>query len=572
MAGFSSRYMTISTSPRSPFRIQHYLKLLEPFEGRTWNNNSQQEYYTLMTQNQEGDFSIGTSKDPAFSARDKINRAPKAFGFVKLKPEIEITEAGKAFMNPFLAIETLTRQVLKYQFPSPYFPERSDNEGYFNIKPFLELIRLIYDLGEVSRNEFRLFGVTMTDYHNFDETVNAITEYRVELRNSGMSSNQFYSDKIFEYMQELYQDKIEANETFIRENRDRNVDKFIQTKIKNLQDYADAYLRFLIGTELVRLNNRNRLIITEEKTDDVRYILETIDREAAEYTEEDFANYMANPTNIPLLTDNLDAINEKINTLDNQIMQYENGEQLITDIDLPETGNELLDSKILFSIKEDILKSLTIKNYSIQLDTFNVDIINDINETFDGIRRKEYFDNPLYFEWNTWRALSMITDGEVLGNFKINTHGDPIGTAGGNMADIVANLDDINYICEVTLSGGKRQYETENEPVMRHLGELRRRTNKRSFGFFLAPAINESIIVEFYYKHRIPTSIYGGTTEFIPLSIDEFRTFFSRITNRSRKISEEEIISIHNKTIEFAENASDENDWLTSIKEYLFTL
>lgn len=51
MAGFSSRYMTMSTSPRSPQRVPYYLSLLEQFEGKEWNNETQVNYYKAMVSN-----------------------------------------------------------------------------------------------------------------------------------------------------------------------------------------------------------------------------------------------------------------------------------------------------------------------------------------------------------------------------------------------------------------------------------------------------------------------------------------------------------------------------------------
>jgi hypothetical protein len=44
-----------------------------------------------------------------------------------------------------------------------------------------------------------------------------------------------------------------------------------------------------------------------------------------------------------------------------------------------------------------------------------------------------------------------------------------MSTAQGNMADIVCDYEDFGLTVEVTMQGGQRQYETEGEPVTRHL-------------------------------------------------------------------------------------------------------
>ena len=59
----------------------------------------------------------GSAKEMAFSARDRINRAPKALGFVDLKPTISLTQSGKRFISGKRTEEVLLRQLLKFQLP-----------------------------------------------------------------------------------------------------------------------------------------------------------------------------------------------------------------------------------------------------------------------------------------------------------------------------------------------------------------------------------------------------------------------------------------------------------------------
>lgn len=67
----------------------------------------------------------------AFSARDRINRAPKSLGFVDLKPYIKLTEAGENFISGKRTEEVLLRQLLKFQLPSPYHKEPEEFKGFF---------------------------------------------------------------------------------------------------------------------------------------------------------------------------------------------------------------------------------------------------------------------------------------------------------------------------------------------------------------------------------------------------------------------------------------------------------
>lgn len=567
MAGFSSRYMTMSTSPRSPQRLPYYIDLMKQFEGRKWSRETQADYYNAMVSNQMGDFSIGKSKNPEMSARDKINRAPKALGLIQLKPRLRITEAGKKIQNKYLFEDVLTKQLLKYQLPSPILPEQKDNKGMFNIKPYLELLRLVYTVGDLSRSEFYAFGVTMTDYHDFDKTVKNLKEYRKEAKINHIRATKHYHDYMMNYVTKLYSDKIESNDIKIRETKSKSSNKFIKTKFNNVGDYGNAFLRYLTGTGLVVVNKKLQVVVAPNREDDVKYILDTISRESKKYTEKEYNDFLFD-VNVPkLLSDDREELIIKINQLDARLSEYSIKSSIAYD------GLSSLDLKKIQYEKEEKLDKLARDEYAKSLKSYDDSQINDVLDTFEHIKAQDYFDNPLYLEWNTWRALTMIDNGNIKGSFKTNLNGDPVSTAPGNTADIVGDYGDFNMICEVTMSNGKKQYEMENEPVTRHLGELRTKDNgKETFGLFIAKTIQPNVITEFYYKHRIPTRLYGGTVEFIPLTIDDFSTFFKNVTKDGHKLNENDIQQLHKKTIEYAESAEDETDWYNKIRKYVLSL
>lgn len=567
MAGFNSRYMTMSTSPRSPERVPYYVSLLKPFEGKVWNRDTEIKYYKAMVNNQLGDFSIGNSKHPEMSARDKITRAPKALGLVDLKPKIKITEPGKQIQNKYVFEDVLTKQLLKYQLPSPLFPERKDNTGMFNIKPYLELLRLVYTVGNLTRSEFYAFGVTMTDYHDFNQTIKHIKEYRQEAKEKKISAKKHYHDYTMSYIVQLYADKLETNDIKVRESSNNSATKFIKTKFNNLSDYGNAFLRYLVGTGLVVVNKKRQVVIAPNRNDDVEYILNTVDRNAKAYTAEEYNKILFDVNTPKLLSDNPTELIRKIQQLDARLTEF--GISSAKDY----SSLTILDLKKVKYEKEDKLDKAVMDQYATSLKSYSSKEIDDVLATFDHIKAQDYFDNPLYLEWNTWRAITMIDNGNIKGSFKTNANGDPISTAPGNTADIIGNYTSFNMICEVTMSSGKRQYEMENEPVARHLGELRTQNEgKETFGLFVAKTIQPSVITEFYYKHLIPTDIYGGTVEFIPLTIDDFSTFFKNVTKDGHKLSENDIHELHNKTIEYAKSASGETEWYKKIRNYILTL
>lgn len=565
MAGFSSRYITFSTSPRSPERIPLYLSLLSKFEGDKWNSNTQTKYYQEMVNNQKGDFAIGKSKNPALSARDKITRAPRALGLVQLKPVITITNAGKSIQNKYLFSEVLTKQLLKYKLPSPLIPEREENKGCFNIKPFLEFLRLIDHFGELSRSEFYAFAITMTDYHAFDKTVERIEEYRREAQDNHIHAKKHYHDYMIKYITNLYSD---VHDFKVRENSENSKNKFITTKLNNCKDYGNACLRYLMGTGLVVVNKKLKVVIAPRRKDEVNYIFNTVTREARDIDDTEYLSELYNQELPRLLTDNSSELIKQIKLLNKDLQNF----NVVVHPSKYSSLTPLELKKELYE-KQNKVEILTREQYAKSLKRYTPQQVKDVIDTFDKIKKHEYLDNPLYMEWNTWRAVTMIDNGNIKGYFKTNLNGDPTSTAGGNTPDIIGDYGNFNMICEVTTSTGQKQFEMEGEPVTRHLGQLRTKENgKETFGLFIASKIPDTVIAYFYIMHKNSLAVYGGSVEFIPLSINDFCKFFKNATSKKDGLNEEDIHKLHAATIKYAKNAKDEKDWYKNIKNYVLSI
>ena len=98
MARIDSKVIFVTTSPRTPAKMVPEIELLNTnFAGKKWNTESQSAFMELLKD--ENFFNGEGANDPAFSARDRITRAPKSLGFVVLKPLIELTPAGKELIN-----------------------------------------------------------------------------------------------------------------------------------------------------------------------------------------------------------------------------------------------------------------------------------------------------------------------------------------------------------------------------------------------------------------------------------------------------------------------------------------
>lgn len=114
MAYLKNKALFFTTSPRTPSKMIPEIQLLsEHFSGCKWNKQSQVEFIDLLAQSEFFEGS-GSSNNKDFSARDRINRAPKALGFVDLSPHIKLTDAGKALVYGNRPQEVFLRQLLKF--------------------------------------------------------------------------------------------------------------------------------------------------------------------------------------------------------------------------------------------------------------------------------------------------------------------------------------------------------------------------------------------------------------------------------------------------------------------------
>lgn len=180
MAVLKNKVLFFTTSPRTPQKMIPEIRLLqEKFEGKKWNTHTQEAFIDELAKSSffEGN---GSPSDKAFSARDRINRAPKALGFVDLKPSIALTEAGIALVFGKRPQEIFLRQLLKYQLPSPYHTENIDTCGVFFVRPYLEILRLVRTLEYLTFDELKIFALQLTDYRQFDRIKDKIIAFREE--------------------------------------------------------------------------------------------------------------------------------------------------------------------------------------------------------------------------------------------------------------------------------------------------------------------------------------------------------------------------------------------------------
>lgn len=551
MARLQGRTLFFITSPRSPFKMIPEISLLvKDFTGKEWNTTTQEEFIKELVQDEHFE-GTGSPKDLAFSARDRINRGPKALGFVDLKPSIQLTDAGKNFIDEDLCEEALLRQLLKFQLPSPYHTETTNPDVTFCVKPYLEILRLVYTLEKVTFDEIMIFGMQLTSYTKFDEVIQKILKFRKAKENNRGSYKNFMGkyrdDEIFS----IFSDDIQQGNTKTRESKDASVAKFIKTKASNQRDYTDACFRYLRATGLVSISQKGKsLYITPEKKAEVEYYLNNIDRKPVFIdSEREYKAYLFDSTVPTLYTDDRDNIIQELSVISPGISY--------SDWDI-------------FALKKELKHKLTERKASII--SKQVKRLKDYKEyadvigTFGDIMNKAYYDTPLMFEWNTWRAMTMLDGGNIVANLKFDDNGDPLSTASGNMADIVCDYGKFALAVEVTMQSGQKQYEMEGEPVSRHLAKLKKETGKEAYCFFIAPKINESCIAHFFVLHKLNLSSYGGESVIIPLELDVFTKMVEQSGKATYEPSPEQVHKFCKYSMEVAKSVNNEMEWYEKIR------
>ncbi|SHL74479.1 AlwI restriction endonuclease [Xylanibacter ruminicola] len=541
------------TSPRTPFKAIPEIKLWnEKLHGQTWDKNTQLRFYELLRE--ESFFEGNEAKDKAFAGRDRINRLPKALGFVRL-PIIGLTSVGREFIETNNKEEILLRQMLKLQYPSPYHPLGKNATDYY-VKPYLELFRLIRDLGELAFDELHIFAMQLVNYQRYDTILSKIKRYREECAAHKGKLKLFKKELFYREASIIYAQEIERGALQIRENgkKTKTKEEYLETKISNLRDYADAAVRNLRSTGLVHASAIGKtLSILPERQGDVDYFLRTIPREPCFVKDQErYEEYLWNPSIPKLLSDNESAIINELKQKFNYDVDKSLSLNRLKDV-LNQKREERRNEKIEEQVK--VLKSY--KDYE------------QIEETFKTMHQS--YDEPLFFEWNTWRAMTMLDGGEIKANLKFDDSGMPMSTAMGNMADIECDYGDFDVIVEVTTSSGKTQFKMEGEPVPRHIGIHKEKHQKPTYCFFIAPTISTSTIGHFYSLFVSNIVEYGGKCNIIPMTLDTFRVMLKKAVEAPNKPTPQDIRKLFEKSQAYAKecimNDATDRDWYDRITE-----
>ncbi|MFT8347337.1 AlwI family type II restriction endonuclease [Clostridium saccharoperbutylacetonicum] len=607
---------SLSTTVRNPERIKPFLKVLAEFEGVVFNEVEQANFFkrlikyklytpTISVSGQRGQELKAMFEDSEPFTDEEVNEILShvhytnkqynddqegIYGFrgrtavgnlnkmgVAIAREaignVQITELGKRLLDDRCTFaEVMFRYFLKWQLPNP---AESGYKG-FNINPFISTLHVINKVNKreieagnkakgISKEEFALFIVTLTDYSRIDEVANSIINFRKNL--SEVSDRLVYTDNCFRAtVISLYGLDLENEDEIVK-------------KVNNLYDYADSAIRYFRQTNLLYYRGAGRYVdLSPTREVEINALLGNFDGSAIKFKDlDEYLDYLAdiNKPELPwenrnTLVDVYANLKENISELQNTINTSYYGQALhsynLEDFTISDQ-NDLTEINRKIAELREIVKILSI-DLSILQERSLVKLGDYINELNSLANRKRATDGsgPLNLEWFTSLTLMALDDAkEIKPNLIIGDDMLPIFTAPGNGGDIECHYEEFGLLVEVTLLKARDQWFNEGQPVMRHLRDFEDVSKSDdNYCLFVAPTIHRDTLNTFWMGVKM--GYEGSVQKIIPLTIEQYTKILSivkELNNRGIRIKSPNIKELLNMLFESHNEAGmDSTAWV----------
>jgi AlwI restriction endonuclease len=574
MAQARTRLWFLPTSPRSPDKIRRELALLQDFDGQTWDKDAQAEFFRRIVNSGTYESAGRPPKEPDQPGRERVHRAPRSLGLVRAMTgsTLEITNAGHALIDGHDPADLFLHQLLKLQFPSP----NHDNQDYrelFWIKPFLEVLRLVGEVESISKFELQAFGLALIDHRDFEAVVADVRGFR-EARGRvepGRPRRQFEQDALFSRMGQVYSEDLATTGISLRERRGRAVapQDVLATKVANARDYADAAMRYFYRTGLFTFSDFRSLRLLPERGPDVARILTTVSADPEPFEGSDldsFWAYLGDPNLPQLALDEPSVVKERF-----EVLRDEVSPSVLEAVGaLPEPSTATV-PELKFAYTRLQERAEVDVRERLRAELAHKDMTEELVSVFAQIMGGGLIERSLVLEWNVWRLLAVLDDGDIRNNFKLDRFGQPVTHAPGNVSDIECTYEDFHLLTEVTVAYGARQHATEGEPVTRHVGLYQRHAQNQNdrrpvFGLFIAERLEPTVIADFYSAFTTKVRAFGGALKIIPLEISDVVALIEQTRDRLSVISARDLRRFLDRASLLVTESMDEEEWRERVK------
>ncbi len=589
------RFWSISTTIRNPERIRSFLIVLKSIEGEKWTKETQKRYQVLLIQNKVygfGEPQFHNSLPAEYNewleheltyeqaeiildykkykgggdmrGRQSFNPIRKmGLAYIDGNNKIKITDFGNYFLQEDYDLgEIFFRSFLKWQYPNPDANKYKENE--YNIKPFiatLHLIKMVNEICEkksltvkgVSKTEFALFFVSLSNYRDIADIANEIIDFRLKY------------EKI----------KDETEKKQFVENYFEN--RFSQYEsLDNAFEYTDNIIRYFRLTRYIYIRGNGWYIdIEPRRIIEINSLLETDNASAVKFdSKNDYVKYLGD-INTPVLPwETKEKLREVIQLLKNEIdkkcFEFSNKKikyPPIPDIDISTNNINYLKDKA------ESLRNFRRKLFEIEIHhkSQNIDKIEEYINTLENIFKISK-KRPVELERIVTLSLNALNDAlEIKPNYPTGDDNEPTFTAPANKPDIECYYYSFNSICEVTLLTNKSQWFNEGQPVMRHIRDFENNNKgKETYCLFIAPKLHRDTINTFWFAVKYE---YEGTPQkIVPMSISQFTELLKILIELKRKgyfLTHKKIKELYDSIIEQTKSLNNSEEWIKVIPEII---
>lgn len=550
-----------STTMRNPERAYQFLSTIAEMEDREWTESAQEElqarliknfFYTptklenLPTKLQDAlnnkthllsleeateIFNAQNYKDASIRGRVSFDPIEKMGLAGIIDNKIFITDMGRRFLSGEIEIgDVMLSYLLKFQYPNPLMRGFKD----YNTKPFINTLRLIKYVNQkcqeqgkkakgISKLEFGLFALTITDYKYVEQAAEKLLEFRSEM------------EKLDAQAQERYV------KTFIH----KYLSDFKNPE-KNIHEYTDNIIRCLRLTKYIYIHGGGYYIDLEpRRMIEIDSILQDLSGEAQSFSLEGYYAYIGDYYGYTLpfesekeLQKIANAIKKDINELQRELKKETTTIEIKSDI-----------KELKKQIDELRIERLSLQNEQLK---YTYDDCSKIDEAKDALHNINKLGLKPSIALEKWAniALNIIDDAKLIKpNSPLGDDNEPTFTAPAKVPDIECYYESFQSICEVTMLKGRNQWFNEGQPVMRHLRDFENQnTSIPSYCLFVAPKIHQDTINTFWLS--VKYEYEGSKQRIVPITIKELIDILEVIKeakSKGIKVPHSEIMDFYNK-------------------------
>lgn len=477
---------------------------------------------------------------------------------------IQITSFGNYFLQENYDLgEVFFRSFLKWQYPNPDSNQYKSFEGY-DIKPFIATLHLISKVNKicenngmkakgVSRTEFALFFVSLSNYLKIDETANKLIEFRKEL--------------------ELIKNREEQN-TFIEKYFQDNY--YDYESWKNAKEYTDNIIRYFRLTRYIYVRGNGWYIdIEPRRSIEIEAIIKSDNASSLNFKSKlEYVQYIGH-IGLPILP--WEKTNTLLEVIKNLIVELHNQHKKLTKLglslpDLPKQASQYSDIdtlKTFISTLRDYRKELYDKEthyYSQSIDNIQT-YINSLKNIFQISSGR-----PIIFEKNIALGLNALNDAlNIKPNYPVGDDNEPTFTAPANKPDIECFYENFNAICEVTLLSNRSQWYNEGQPVMRHIRDFENiHSDKETYCLFIAPILHRDTINTFWIS--VKYEYEGKKQKIIPILTSQFVQLLEILKDSKRKgifLTHQKLKELYDSILNITNKVNNSEEWIKTIPELI---